>query len=294
MEREQVYQWLHHKDFDNIVKFLKTGQETVSGDSILQQAVGHFFNEVIGLTNQPLNDNTNFIFSQLFILHTQKYFIFSDEQFESIVIHLATNSKKPDEAFFYASKLPDNNVCSKIIADYLESQPKTVEHEQASKIQVHELVSTNENLTKSIFNSKQERPFYFALRNCFPTHFIYPNMALSTIVSSKVVDNILSSSEKRFFHNTTIDFVVVDQFNDFKPVFAVELDSEWHRLHNQGDKDIIKNKIFKAVGLTLYRIEHMNKYKTVDEFEKVILDTVKTAANNRFGIMAADETQHQQ
>ena len=103
MDREQVFQWLHHKDFDNIVNFLKTGQKTVAEDSILQQAVGHFFNEVIGLTNEPASDNTNFVFSQLFILHTQKYFIFSEEQFENIVVHLAKTSKKSEEAFYYAS-----------------------------------------------------------------------------------------------------------------------------------------------------------------------------------------------
>ncbi len=100
-------------------------------------------------------------------------------------------------------------------------------------------------------------------------------MALSTIINSAFVDKVLEDSEKRFFYNTTIDFVIIDQFNDFKPVFAVELDSEWHRLHNQGDKDEIKNKILKAVGLTLYRIEHFRKYKTIEEFQRVIIDTTK-------------------
>lgn len=275
MEREQVFQWLQQKDFNKIVNFLKTGKEKVAEDAILQQAVGHFFNEVIGLTNQPTSDNTNFVFNQLFILHTQKYFAFSDEQFENIVVHLARTSKKSDEAFFYASKVPNNTVCAEIIATYNENKPKEIEHVQNSKIQVHEITSTNENLTTSIFNSKQERLFFFALRNCFPTHYVYPNIALSTIINSAIVENILSGSEKRFFYNTTIDFVVVDQFNDFKPVFAVELDSEWHRLHNQGDKDEIKNKILKAAGLTLYRIEHMNKYKTIEEFQQVIIDTTK-------------------
>lgn len=277
MDREQVFQWLQHKDFDNIVNFLKTGQKTVADDTILQQAVGHFFNEVIGLTNQPTSDKTNFVFSQLFILHTQKFFAFSNEQFEKIVVHLSKNSKKSEEAFFYASNFPDNIVCAEIIKTHNENKPKEVEHNQTSKIHVHEIASTNENLTTSIFNSKQEKLFFFALRNCFPTHFIYPNTALSTIINSAIVDNILSSSEKRFFYNTTIDFIVVDQFNDFKPIFAVELDSEWHRLHNQGDKDEIKNKILKAAGLTLYRIEHMNKYKTIEEFEQVIIDTTKNS-----------------
>lgn len=107
-------------------------------------------------------------------------------------------------------------------------------------------------------------------------HFIYPNLGLSTIVHNTLVE-ALTPSEKRFYYNTTIDFVVIDQFNDFKPAFAIELDSEWHRLHNQGDKDEIKNKIFKECGLPLYRIEHMSRYKTIEEFEQVIIETVKSS-----------------
>ena len=275
MDREQVFQWLHHKDFDNIVDFLKTGQKTVAEDGILQQAVEHFFNEIIELKNQIPNNDTNFLFSQLFMLHTQKLFVFSDTHFESIVVHLATRSKKPEEAFFYASKFPGNAICSEIISTYNTNKLKEVEHTQSTKIQVHEIVSGNDNLTTSIFNSKQEKLFFFALRNCFPTHYVYPNMALSTIIKSAIVDNILDGSEKRFFYNTTIDFVVIDQFNDFKPVFAIELDSEWHTLHNQSDRDEIKNKIVKAAGLTLYRIQHLAKYKTIEEFQQVIIDTTK-------------------
>jgi hypothetical protein len=277
MDREQVFQWLQQKDFDKIVEFLKTGQNTVAEDTILQHAVGHFFNEVIGLTSEPASDQTNFIFHKLFILHKQKYFSFSNEQFEKIIVYLAENSKKPSEAFSYASHVPDNTICAKIIATYNEKKPKEVAHNQTSKIQVHEIVSTTENLTTSIFNSKQEKLFFFALRNCFPTYFIYPNSALSTIINSKIVEDKLTGPEMNFFYNTTIDFIVIDQFNDFKPVFAVELDSEWHRLHNQRDKDEIKNKILKAVGLPLYRIEHMSKYKTIEEFEQVIIDMTKNS-----------------
>lgn len=279
MDRELIFQWLQNRDFNKIIDFLKTGKKTVAEDEIIQQAIGHFFTDLINSSKTNISSETTYVFSQLYNLHTNKipFFTFSTEQFEQIVIHLAKAAKKSDEAYFYASKLPNNPFCAEIIATHIENQPKEVEHNQISKIQVHEVVSTNENLTTSIFNSKQEKLFFFALRNCFPTHFIYPNIALSTIINSAIVDNILTNSEKRFFYNTTIDFIVVDQFTDFKPVFAVELDSEWHRLHNQNDKDEIKNKILKASGLTLYRIEHMSKYKTIEEFEQVIIDTTKNS-----------------
>lgn len=80
------------------------------------------------------------------------------------------NAKKDEEGFYHASKLPDNPICIQIIKAYNENKPKEVEHSQTAKIHVSAIVSNNENLTTSIFNSKQERLFFFALRNCFPTH----------------------------------------------------------------------------------------------------------------------------
>jgi hypothetical protein len=275
MEREQVFQWLGHKDFDNIIKFLKTGQNTVKEDAILQQAVQYFFNEVLEIIDKPTTEKANFLLVQLFILHTQKFYTFSNEQFESIVVYLAQNSENPEESIFYASKLPNNLICAEIITNHKKSIPKEVVHNQQATIQVHEVITDGDNLTKSIFNSKQEKLFFFALRNCFPNHYIYPNINLSTIINSAIIEAHVSAAEKRFFYNTTIDFVVIDQFNDFKPILAVELDSEWHRSNYQADKDKIKNKLLKIAGLPLYRIEHMNRHKTVEEFEQVILATVK-------------------
>jgi len=273
MDREQVFQWIHKRDFTEVIDFLKTGQKTVADDPILQQAIGHFFHDLLSSDGQ--NNDREFILHQLFNLHTAKkpFYVFPNEQFETIVVNLC-ELVKPTEAHLYATKLPNHPICAKVLAEYEARKPTPVMHEQAANIRVKKVVSTAENQTKSIFNSKQERIFYSALRNCYPSHFIYPNMALSTIISTAFVDQALNPLEKKFFYNTTIDFVIVDQLNDFKPIVAIELDSEWHRLHNQGDKDAIKNKILKAAGLPLYRIEHLNKYKTQEEFQQVITDTI--------------------
>ena len=274
-DRENVFQWLKEKDFKNIINFLKNGKSQVADDAHLQQAVGYFFGELIGSNSSLANSETKYVFDQLFILHTKGFFEFTREQFEIIVTNLVRTATKKEEAYHYAMELPNNPTCIKIIAEYNESQPQNIEHDQSSKIHVHEVVSGNKNLATSIFNSKQERLFFLALRNCFPTHFLYPNFSLSTIIPATIRDSVLNPEEKRFIFNTTIDFLVVDQFNDFKPVIAVELDSEWHRLNNQEEKDAIKNKVLKASGLPLFRIEHFNKFKSVEDFEKAIIDTIK-------------------
>jgi hypothetical protein len=275
MDREQVFQWLQKKDFKSLISFLKNGQKTVDEDPILQTAVGHFFTELISSSGNNQNSDTGEIFSQLYMLHHGKFFTFPDNQFELIVTQLCERTKNLEEAFFYALKFPDNPICLKIIIEYNENKPQKVEHSQSEKIQVNEVKVNAHNLTTGIFNSRQERLLFFALINCYPNYFIYPNVALSTIINSSLIDQVIEQSEKRFFFNSTVDFVIINQFNDFKPLFAIELDSEWHRLNNQKERDEIKNKIFKAAGLPLYRIEHFSKYKTVEEFQQVVMDTIK-------------------
>ena len=282
MDREEIFHWLQNKEFDKIISFLKTGKKIVEEDEILQNAVRLFFTDLINSSKEKVDKKTHSVFSQLFSLHTNKppFFSFTTEQFESIIVHLVTKSNTQDEAFYYANYLKDNPICAQTIKSYSAEKPVEISHSQASKIQVHEIVSDNPNLTTSIFNSKQEKLFFIALRNCFPTYYIYPNISLTTFINTQVVEKILEDSEKKYFYNTTVDFIIIDQFNDFKPLFAIELDSEWHRLHNQGNKDKIKNKIFKAVGLTLYRIEHFSKYKTVEEFQQTIIETTRNSQQN--------------
>lgn len=275
MDREQVFQWLHKKDFKSLISFLKTGQKNVDEDPILQTAVGHFFTELISSAGNNQNGDTIGVFNQLYMLNNGKFFTFQDNQFELIVTQLCEQTKNMEEAFFYASKFSNNPICSKIIVEYNENKPKELQHSQSKKIQVNEVKVNTQDLTTSIFNSNQERLLFFALINCYPYYFNYPNVALSTIINSYLIDQVIEQSEKRFFFNSTVDFVIINQFNDFKPLFAIELDSEFHKLNNQKERDEMKIKIFKAAGLSLFRIEHFNKYKTIEEFQQVVMDTMK-------------------
>jgi very-short-patch-repair endonuclease len=278
IEREEVFKWIQKNEFEKIVEILKGGQKIINEDPILVQAIDLFFKELIITSNLKDSNKVQYIFQQLSMLHEQKLFTFSEDQFEKIMVHLAKNAKSPEEAEFYANKVANNAECASIIESINANKPKELTHGQDANIKVHEIITTNLNITKSIFKSKQERLFFLALRNCFPLFYIYPNIALSTIINLIAVEDILDGKEKKFYYNTTIDFVVIDQFNDFKPMFAVELDSEWHRLNNQQSKDEIKNKIIKQAGLPFYRIENMNKYKSVEDFEQVILDTIHTTS----------------
>lgn len=268
--REDLFQEIQKKNYNGVIDFLKTNHSIDKTDPIIQSALGHFFNELIN----DKSKEQHHIFTQLFNLTSGKspFYVFPDQQYKEIVLYLVKSASKRDEAYFYAKNLPNDPECAICMAAYEKEIPREMNHAQNKSITVKELTSENENITSSIFNSNQEKLFYFALRNCYPTHFIYPNMSLSTIINFALIENAFSITDKKYFYNTTVDFVLIDQFNDFKPMLVFELDSEWHRINNQKEKDDTKNRIIRASGLPLYRIEHFSKYKTVDEFEKVILE----------------------
>jgi len=275
MDREELFQALHKKEFQRIITLLKTGKD-LAQDTVAQGAISHFFNELLTPGNLPTGSDPDYIFTQLHMLHEGKFFFFPDHQLEVIVTYICKTSTNPSETYDLAKKYPTFPLSSAIIKHHEDNAPREMNHTQTEQITVKAIAGGLVNLTTSIFNSKQERLFFVALRNCFPNHFIYPNAALSTIINTTLVKDILGPNELKFFYNTTVDFVLIDQFDDFKPVLAIELDSEWHRLNNQNEKDVIKNKIFKAAGLLLFRIEHFSKYKSLDEFERAIVETIQS------------------
>lgn len=60
------------------------------------------------------------------------------------------------------------------------------------------------------FKSKLESEFYQALKNVFPTYFIYPNVALSNIFEFDKIQEHLGVNSKNYFFKAIIDFVVYD------------------------------------------------------------------------------------
>jgi very-short-patch-repair endonuclease len=269
MDREQLFQWLKNKEFSKIVQFLKLGEKMVHDDPISQTAVQLFFAELLANSDDP------YIFQQLYMLQTGSFYHFTDVQLETILQEVCKHAKSDAERLSYVSKFPDLQISKQTIDATQLEQPKSLEHSQSQLINVELIQGSSTNLATSIFNSKQERLFFHALRNCFPNYLIYPNVALSTIINSKFIADVLTRQQLKYFYRTTVDFVVIDQFNDFKPCVVIELDSEWHRLNNQDKKDEMKNIIFKAAGVPLYRIEHTGRLKTIEEFEEAILATLQ-------------------
>ena len=88
----------------------------------------------------------------------------------------------------------------------------------------------------------------------FATYFVYPNVALSSLVDYERIADRLTTEERRYFFRALVDCVVFDQHDDYRPRFFFELDSPLHDDETRRKKDAHKERILAPAGQKLYRI----------------------------------------
>lgn len=166
----------------------------------------------------------------------------------------------------YAKLLPNNEAAQSFLnqkhKDRKEQSEKAV---LASNLGVKIGSNGELDFSKSIFNSPQEEELYLAAKNVLKNVLLLPNIALSTIINSKITE-LLDGRETSFFYASTIDLCIVDQ-ETYKPTFYIELDSSWHDKPRQVEKDKLKDKIFEFAGFNLHRIRKKNNRPMKEVFE---------------------------
>ncbi|OJV35912.1 MAG: hypothetical protein BGO29_07400 [Bacteroidales bacterium 36-12] len=124
--------------------------------------------------------------------------------------------------------------------------------------------------TISLFKSKQEIEFFYALKRTFEMYQIYPNVSISCLLNWTLLKNELTENERRYFFTGIIDFVVFDQAEGFKPIHFFELDSIYHDNSESEKKDQMKDSILAKAGVKITRIRKQDKNVDEQEFIKLI------------------------
>ena len=101
--------------------------------------------------------------------------------------------------------------------------------------------------------TKSENSFYKNLKevlhNLFKDRYeVYPKTRLTDVLNAKY--------SKWWFMQSHVDFLVVDTYNNFKPVMAVEVDWLSHNTRRQKRSDEFKDKVFEEAWLPLVRIKN--------------------------------------
>lgn len=106
---------------------------------------------------------------------------------------------------------------------------------------------------KPIFNSKSEYTIYNFLIGLFPNHLVFPNMALQSIFQYERMKELLDSKEFQYYLMSHVDFCITSTAN-YLPIIAFELDSDYHDLKSQKERDVRKDRIFQIGGVSLLRL----------------------------------------
>jgi len=276
---EQVYQLLAQKKWSELVDLLHTYYTVIPLDSSLEAAFNIFESELIrnfGEFRQDQKFEKNL--SNLHLLHSAKFYSFSEATINKLIVELAILYDKKgdiDQAYYYATKFPQDSFCLSIIEKYLQTLPKVVAHSQSQSIHVTENknISTT-NYTISLFRSPQEHDFFMAVRNTFPMYMVYPNVALSALINFDGIQPRLSSDERNYFFTAVVDCVVFDQHKEYIPIYFFELDSSTHDNESQRKRDKMKDKILATAGQRLYRIRKSSHTQGQKEFMKLVSEVV--------------------
>ena len=182
---------------------------------------------------------------------------------KNCVSELATYlfQKNPSEC--YEKVLTENSEAQNFLKKEKSERIEKIEKTKlASNLNVNIGASGELDFSKSIFNSPQEEELYFATKRVLKNEIVLPNIALSTIINSKIME-LLEKRTKSFFLKSTLDLCIVDP-KTFKPKFFIELDSSWHDMPKQIENDRMKNEIFEKAGMELHRLRKKEN-KSMDE-----------------------------
>lgn len=284
MNREEIIRLLQQKDWVSLIEKFKNNNvyERIEKDEILPKIIKDNFVTELITGNSFANESAyEYYLQQFHMLHNGSNFKFrlGEKDYEKLIQKIVSEhqqTNKLNEAYKYAQEFPDNEICKKTIDEFNKQQSKIIRHSQSSKISLKQNndIAKIDNTT-SLFKSKQEYRFFKAVREVFPTYFVFPNIGINAVVNFDAIKEELTIEERRYFFMGLIDCVVIDQEKNYKPVNFVELDSFTHDNEKQQNNDKMKDKIIGLAGYKLYRIRSESQEITEDEFKSLIREKIK-------------------
>ena len=276
INQEDIYRLLQKEDWKNLIDVFYKRKDIIKSDSLLSQSLETALN-VITRKALEFEDDSDFVDSleSILLLNAGKFISLNEKQKEAIILAIISGKKDNlSYCYQYAKSYPDNEMCQEIIAKYKENLPEKLDQSQYQKLTVTEnkKIEIQSDYRKSLFNSVQEVEFYLAIKRVFDSYQVYPNVGLSSILNYDNIKDELSSKERDFFLKSSVDFVVLEPFRNYFPIYFFEIDSIWHDSEEQKERDKIKDKIFSISGQKLYRIRKVDNSIDEREFERLLVE----------------------
>lgn len=275
VDQETVYGLMFRERWSELVDLIHRHREMVAEDPLLGRAVkvfsDHFF-ERLPAADLPAVKPA---LEKLFLLHVGGFHRLEERHFEQVVEHLvALHEDRPEAAAGYARHCPDNERCARMLERM--AVRRRAEHDQSDRISLCVTrPADGANHTVSLFRSKQEIDFYMAVREVFATYFVYPNVAVSTLIDFDGIRHALAPAERSYFFQAVVDCVVFDQHDGYRPGHFFELDSSLHDVEERREKDDMKDRILSTAGARLHRIRVLDRRAGRGEFVRMLKEEVQ-------------------
>lgn len=285
INQEEVYKWLSNGEYEKLIDLLHREKEAIKSDQILSHAAKTSVTEILRVSKGENNPSSDFVdnLERLNLIHVGKFFQMDEGQHKELIealIRFSNGNLK--RAYQYAKQYPNEEFAIPIIEEFEASQPKEVEHTQSGYIKLtHNNQIHEEDCRISLFKSKEEQKMFLAFKRIFDTYQIYPNVALSSLIDYQKVKERLSPDERKHFFKASVDLVVFEPFNQYEPIYFFELDSLWHDEEGTKEKDKMKDKIFSAAGLKLFRIRDKQNQKINEEEFVELVKEVRSLIENK-------------
>lgn len=275
INQEEIYKLLQHEDWKSLIDVFYKRKDLIKKDPLLIQSLETTLS-VVTQKALELEDSLDFVdnLESILLLGAGRFIELKEEQKEAITLAIVNGKKETNISYCYqyAKKYPENKMCKAVIIEYEKELPKEFNHSQVDNLYVTENkdIETKNDFRKSLFNSIQEVEFYLALKRVFDSYQVYPNVGLSSILDFDSLKDSLTTKERTFFFQTSVDFVVLEPFRNYYPIYFFEIDSIWHDTSKQIEKDKMKDKIFSVSGQKLIRIRKVDNSIDEQEFEKLL------------------------
>ncbi|MCA6066509.1 toll/interleukin-1 receptor domain-containing protein [Chryseobacterium sp. RG1] len=163
INQENLYQLLYKENWKEILDILYEEKENIKNDTLLTFASKTFENEFLKKVQEYEIDKIEIpdYLQTMYILHHGKFYTLSDENYKQLIVEIVKR-KSVQEAYLYAIKFPEEEICKDIISKYEHEKIK----EEGLKLKKVEKLPVNwieiYNRLFEIINHPEDTATYFS------------------------------------------------------------------------------------------------------------------------------------
>ena len=280
LDAESIFQMLANKEWEHIARTMHENPQRIGSDPVFAHATKLFEVEFFVETDQlPIAEKLKvYKFPSMLIQLKQRVFSRSfDNTFIERKLRLLKEAEN-EHLLGYALDNRDHPLAVEIIKEINAQAPEKISDAVRPKVSIKSTSTGNgKPKTTNLFKSRQEQMFFDAVRDVFPTHHPYPNVAVSCVIDHSEVKEHLSVSENDYFFKAIVDFVIFDSANDYEPKYFIELDSSYHDTQRAVKNDRMKDSIFQAANAKLIRIRAFDQAEvTKEKFKQLVVEVMRS------------------